>query len=119
MVTYEKYLELVQSRRSMRAFSDKEVTKEQIKKIITAASYAPLLTSTVKEEEVRILLKIPDYIDLFDAVAIGYPAYEPRKKYIKPVERAIHYGAYDKFKSMTDREIVERAKTREDYKFID
>ncbi len=238
MVTYEEYLELVQSRRSIRAFTDKEVTDEQIKKIITAASYAPsgmnyqpwefivvrdkelikklthisfegvkipesanikipkqlnaaanpqvlivlvgdrrkdinlpgqlydfkddklelkgtagivnieslyntsmanaflqmitaaaalglgaqyvtLLTSAVKEEEVRRLLNIPDYMDIFDAAAIGYPAYEPRKKYVKPIEKAIHYETYDKSKSMTDKEIVERAKTREDYKFID
>lgn len=41
MVTYEEYLELVQNRRSMRAFADKEVTNQQIEKIITAASYAP------------------------------------------------------------------------------
>lgn len=238
MINYEEYLELVQNRRSMRAFTDDEVTNKQIEKIITAASYAPsgmnyqpwefivvrdkevikklihisfenikmpepanikmpkqmnaannpqalivlvgdtrkninlpgqfyefkddklrlkdirgilnieslyntsmanaflqmitaattlglgaqyvtLLTSVVKEEEVRMLLNIPDYMSIFDAAAIGYPAYVPRKKYVKPVEKAIHYDTFDKSKSMTDKEIVERAKTHEDYKFID
>jgi nitroreductase len=238
MVTYQEYLELVQNRRSMRAFTEEDITDEQIKKIITAASYAPsgmnyqpwefivvrdkevinklihisfedfkmpesadrkmpkqmnvaknpqalivvvgdrrkninlpgqpydfkddklevkqsagllsieslyntsmanaflqmitaattlglgaqyvtLLTSVVKEQEARTLLNIPDYMDIFDAAAIGHPGYVPRKKYVKPVENAIHYDAYDKSKSMTDKEIVERAKTHEDYKYID
>lgn len=238
MVTYEEYLELVQNRRSMRAFTDEEVTKDEIEKMIVAASYAPsgmnyqpwefivvrdkdvinklihisfenikmpesankkmpkqinaannpqvlivlvgdrrkdinlpgqvydfendklelketkgilsieslhntsmasaflqmitaattlglgaqyvtMLTSVVKEKEVRELLNIPDYMRIFDAAAIGHPAYVPRKKYVKAVEKAIHYDAYDKSNSMSDKEIVERAKTHEDYKFID
>jgi nitroreductase len=83
------------------------------------AQYVTLLTSAMKEKEVRMLLNIPDYMGIFDAAAIGYPAYAPRKKYVKPLEKAIHYNVYDKSLSMTDKEIVERAKTREDYKFID
>lgn len=83
------------------------------------AQYVTLITSKVKEDEVRELLNIPDYMGIFDAAAIGYPAYVPRKKYVKPVDKAIHYDTYDRTKSMTDEEIVGRAKTREDYKFID
>jgi nitroreductase len=83
------------------------------------AQYVTLLTSVVKEQEARTLLNIPDYMDIFDAAAIGHPGYVPRKKYVKPVENAIHYDTYDKSKSMTDKEIVERAKTHEDYKYID
>ena len=38
MLSYEEYLELVQNRRSMRAFTDRAITNEQIEKMITAAS---------------------------------------------------------------------------------
>jgi len=238
MITYEEYLELVQNRRSMRAFTDEAVSDEQIEKMIAAAGYAPsgmnyqpwefiivrdkeeidklvhisfdrskmpmnedkkmpkhmkaannpqvlivavgdtrknislpgqfydfkdgklelkeamgmlsieslantsmanaflqmitaastlglgaqyvtMVTSAFKEKEVRKILDIPDYMKIFDCAAIGHPAYAPRKKYVKPVENSIHYGRYDKSKSMSDNEIVERAKRREDYKFID
>lgn len=240
MITYEQYLELLQNRRSMRAFTDQQVSEEQIDKIIQAACYAPsgmnyqpwefivvkdkevikqltflsfegmkmppsattnmkmpkqmklannpsilivlvgdrrkninlpgqsydfsdgklslqkplgivdvesiyntsmanaflqmvtaattlglgaqyvtMMTSVAKEKEVRETLNIPEYMDVFDVAAIGYPAYSPRKKYVKPKESSIHYGTYDQGKSMTSEVIVERARTHEDYKFLD
>ena len=38
---YETFLELVKTRRSIRAFTDEPVTDEQVQKVIDAARWAP------------------------------------------------------------------------------
>lgn len=95
MISYEEYLELVQNRRSMRAFTDRAITNEQIEKMITAASYAPS--------------------------GMNYQPWEFIVVRDKEVMKKLVHVSFGNIKmpELENREIVERAKTHEDYKFVD
>ena len=80
--------------------------------------YITLTSSIIKEKKIKQLLKIPDYIKIYDTLAIGYPAYNPRKKYLRDLNDIIHYERYDTAKAQSDKYIIERALNREDMKFL-
>jgi len=93
--------------------------------MITAATslglgsqYVTLIASPMQEEFVKEKLKIPQYMKIYDAAAIGYPAYEPKKKFMRNLKDIIHFEQYDSSKSWTDEYIVERAKKKLDMNLV-
>jgi nitroreductase len=70
------------------------------------------ITSTAHpdaQREIKRLLKIPPYLVIYDTVALGYPASEPRQKTLRPLEDIMHYDRYDESKAVKIEEIIERA----------
>ncbi|MFC1991685.1 nitroreductase family protein [Chloroflexota bacterium] len=51
------------------------------------------------------LLGIPDEIEIYDTMAVGYPDMEPRPRYIRAKEEVVHHDMYDKTKFRTDEEV--------------
>jgi len=82
------------------------------------SQYVSIVSSPHKEKMLRETLNIPDYMRIYDAAAIGYPAYKPRKKYMRELEEILHFDKYDVSKSWSDATIYERAQNRQDMKFL-
>ena len=76
--------------------------------------YVTLTSLPHAQTEIRRILGLPEYLDIYDTVALGYPAYEPLLKYVRSLVEVIHHERYDPSKSLSDEEIIERARTRED-----
>ena len=55
----------------------------------------------------RNLLQIPEHYHIYEAMAVGWPSYYPKPRYIKPMEEFVHRGKYDPGKSRTQEEICE------------
>jgi len=55
----------------------------------------------------RGLLDIPQHCLIYEAMAIGYPSYYPKPRYVKPVDELVHYGKFDSSKSRSEEEIRE------------
>lgn len=53
----------------------------------------------------RHLLGIPQHYQIYEAIAVGFPAYYPKPRYVKPLDELVHYGKYDPKKSRTEEEI--------------
>lgn len=80
--------------------------------------YVTLTTLPHAQTEIRRILGLPEYLEIYDTVALGYPAYEPRPKYVRALDEVTHYEQFDASKSLSDEEIIERARTREDMRPI-
>ncbi len=80
--------------------------------------YLTLTSSPIKAERIKKLLKLPDHLKIYDTLAIGHPAYKPRKKYLRKLDEMVHFGAYNPQRSASDETIVERLKKREDMRFF-
>ena len=62
---------------------------------------------------IKQLLKIPSELEIFDMIALGYPAMEPRPKLMRKREEMIHYDdcASDNFRTDKDiKDFVKRAR---------
>lgn len=55
----------------------------------------------------RNLLGIPSHCHIYEAMAVGRPAYYPKPRYVKPLEEFVHRGEYDPGKQRTEEEIQE------------
>ena len=53
----------------------------------------------------RELLGIPQKLEIYDMMALGYPAHQPRERLVKEKVEMVHYGRYDKTKYRSDEEI--------------
>lgn len=82
-----------------------------------ASQYCTFVSFKLKQKQVRELLDLPDYMKIYDAAAIGYAAYTPRKKYTRPLKDIIHYNHYEQNKAQSDEYIYNRAKYNEDMKY--
>lgn len=51
------------------------------------------------------LLGIPQKLEIYDTMVVGYPAYEPKKRLVRERVEMVHYGRYDKTKYRSDEEI--------------
>lgn len=59
------------------------------------------------EGKVKELLKVPDVYRIETIVPIGYPAYELKGGYRRPLRELIHTDKYDHSKYRTDKELIE------------
>lgn len=53
----------------------------------------------------RHLLGIPQHCQIYEPMAVGFPAYYPKPRYVKPLNELVHYGKYDPAKIRTEEEI--------------
>ena len=51
------------------------------------------------------LLGIPQKLEIYDMMALGYPAYQPKGRLVREKVEMVHYGKYDKAKYRSDKEI--------------
>ena len=53
----------------------------------------------------RELLKIPDELEIYHMLAVGYPAHEPKERYVRARADLVHYEVYDQERYQTDEDI--------------
>ncbi len=53
----------------------------------------------------RGLLEIPQDLEIYDMLVLGYPAHEPKPRFLRERVEMVHYGRYDKAKHRSDRQI--------------
>jgi nitroreductase len=51
------------------------------------------------------LLGIPEKLAIYDMMALGYPAYQPKGRFVREKAEMVHYGRYDKTKYKSDTEM--------------
>ena len=54
---------------------------------------------------IKDMLGIPQKLEIYDMLAVGYPAYEPRPRLLRAREEMVHHDYYDKSKFRTDEEV--------------
>ena len=60
------------------------------------------------------LLHIPPMMEIYDMIALGYPAYKPRPKLMRPVAKMVHRDHFDEEDFRTDedvRDFIKRTRT--------
>jgi nitroreductase len=65
-----------------------------------SATGHPFVKCLLKE-----LLGIPQKLEIYDMMAVGYPAYQPKPRLVREMTEMVHYGRYDKAKYRSDEEI--------------
>jgi nitroreductase len=70
-----------------------------------SAVQAPYVSFMVKE-----LLGIPKYLSIYDMIALGYPAAEPKPRTIRPVEQMVHHDYCGPNAFRSDEDIMEYIK---------
>jgi len=68
------------------------------------------ITSTRRQPahlKIKELLNIPEYLVIYDTIALGYPISEPRPKTMKSFEQVVHINKFDETKGPTDDDILE------------
>jgi nitroreductase len=54
---------------------------------------------------IKDLLKIPGELEIYETIAIGYPAQEPKPRIVRDREDIVHHEYYDEKKFRTDEEV--------------
>jgi len=54
---------------------------------------------------IKELVGIPSELEIYETIAIGYPAYEPKPRPVREKEEILHYDYYDKTRFRTDEEV--------------
>jgi len=57
------------------------------------------------QNKIKQLLKIPEYLKIYDTVALGYPATKPKPRFVRKLKEITHYDEYDQTKSITDSQL--------------
>ena len=65
-----------------------------------SATGHPFVQCLLKE-----LLEIPQKLEIYDMMALGYPAYEPKPRLVREKGDMVHYGRYNVAKYRSDKEI--------------
>ena len=65
-----------------------------------SATGHPFVMCLLKE-----LLEIPDKLVIYDTMAVGYPADQPKPRLVRERAEMVHYGRYDKAKYRSDERI--------------
>ena len=71
-----------------------------------SATSAPSVQSFIKE-----LLGIPRELQIYDMIALGYPASEPKPRLVRDKEEMVHYDGYDTSKFRSEAKLKEFATT--------
>ena len=56
-------------------------------------------------EAIKGILEIPELLDVHTMVAVGYPAYQPKEAYRRPLADMVHYDKYDRSKYRSGEDI--------------
>jgi nitroreductase len=65
-----------------------------------SATGSPFVSPLLKE-----LLAIPEDLSVYDMMALGYPAAQPKERFIRERSDMVHYGCYDRAKYRNAREM--------------
>ena len=65
-----------------------------------SATGDPFVKCLLKE-----LLGIPQKLEIYDMLALGYPAYQPKERLVRERAEMVHHGRYDKSKYRSDERI--------------
>ena len=75
----------------------------------TALGLAPQWVSAVSNHSMQCLVKdmlaIPKEMQIYDMMAVGYPAAEPRTRLVRDREEMVHHDYYDKAKFRTAEKV--------------
>ena len=55
--------------------------------------------------QIKALLKIPEEIDIFDMMVIGYPDMEPKPRFVRDKWEMVHHDCFDKARYRTDEQV--------------
>lgn len=59
------------------------------------------------QSRLKVLLEIPKELEIYDMMALGYPASEPKPRLVRPKDDLIHNEKYDKSRIRTDSDLKE------------
>jgi nitroreductase len=65
-----------------------------------SATGNPFVKPLLKE-----LLEIPQKLDIYDMLVVGYPASQPKERFVRERAEMVHYSRYNKDKYRSDEEI--------------
>ena len=65
-----------------------------------SASAQDLMQARLKE-----LLEVPYELEIYDMMALGYPASEPKPRKVRSREEIVHYDTFDKSRTRTDQQV--------------
>lgn len=75
-----------------------------------ATNWVSALQSTLVHRMVKQAIGLPQEFDVYDMMAIGYPAVKPRKKLMRDKDTAVHYDYCKASDFRTDDEVIDYAK---------
>jgi len=70
---------------------------------ITATSWSQV------QPIVKQKLRIPEYLIIYDTIALGYPLRKPGPKELRPLEEVIHMNSFDQSKAPKTEDIISKA----------
>jgi nitroreductase len=75
-----------------------------------ATNWVTALQSTLVHRMVKHVLGLPEALEIFDMMAVGYPAVKPREKLMRDKRTMIHHDHCTKNDFRTDEEVIDYAK---------
>jgi hypothetical protein len=57
------------------------------------------------QSRLKVLLEIPIELEIYDMMALGYPASEPRPRFVRSKEDLVHQETYDKSRIRKDSDL--------------
>jgi hypothetical protein len=70
-----------------------------------ASQWASIVASPYNHCLLKNLLHIPVEVEVYDMIALGYPAYESRPKLMRPVSKMVHRDYFGEEDFRTDEEV--------------
>jgi len=75
-----------------------------------ASQWVSAVHETGSQCQIKELLGIPEGLEVYDMMALGYSALEPRPKLLRPMEKMVHYDDIGKGDFRTDAEVKDFAR---------
>ena len=75
-----------------------------------ATNWVSAIQATLVHRMVKHTLGLPEEFEIFDMMAVGYPAVSPRKKLMRATEEMVHFDHCKKEDFRSDGEVIEYAK---------
>jgi len=75
-----------------------------------ATNWVSALQATLVHRMVRQVMGLPDELEYFDMMAVGYAAAKPRKKLMRDKKTMVHYGRCTREDFRTDQEVIDYAR---------
>ncbi len=70
-----------------------------------ALQWVSAISSPHVQTLTKELLGVPEEIEFYDMMAVGYPDSEPRPRLVRAKDELVHYDHYDKTKFRTDQQV--------------
>jgi len=70
-----------------------------------ASQWVSLVASPYNHCALKNLLNIPNEVDIYDMMALGYPAYKSRPKFMRPIGKMVHHDYFGEKDFRTEEEV--------------